>query len=78
MWGVEITGEVWESVWDDIIRKRKSTLTIQHTHTQHVIHVKIKKFKNKNKMTQFSPRPLLVTAVSLNGAHQTSHEERSR
>ena len=26
------------------------------------------------KMTQFSPRPLLVTAVSLNGAHQTSHE----
>ena len=28
------------------------------------------------KMTQFSPRPLLVTAVSLNGAHQTSQATR--
>ena len=78
MWGVEITGEVWESVWDDIIRKRKSTLTIQHTHTQHVIHVKIKKFKNKNKMTQFSPRPLLVTRLMSSIERNSCHEERSR
>ena len=47
----------------EIIRKRKSTLIIQHSSHAYPA---CNSHKNKMKMTQFSPRTLLVTAVSLN------------